>query len=65
MVYCKCRNCGVALEIDENDYMPGCREKEEVYCPNCKEVATTVFTSGIPKATQISKKAFDELCKSF
>lgn len=54
MVYCNCEKCNVALEIDENDYMPGCRETEEVICPVCKEVATKVFTSGIPTA-RVSK----------
>lgn len=56
MVYCKCGHCGVDLEINENDYMPGCRETEEVDCPNCNKVATKVFTSGIPTARVVSKK---------
>ncbi|MBU3130411.1 hypothetical protein [Clostridium tagluense] len=55
MVYCKCRNCGANLEIDENDYMPGCRETEDVNCPKCDKIATSVFTSGFPVAREIDK----------
>lgn len=50
MIYTSCRECGAQLIIDENDYMPGCRETEEVECPVCHKVATTVFTSGFPTA---------------
>lgn len=55
MVYATCPNCGAKLEISENDYMPGCREHEEVYCPQCNEEVTKVFTSGIPSATVIKE----------
>lgn len=47
MVFCTCPNCRAKLRVEENDYMPGCRETEEVLCPVCNEVATKVFTSGI------------------
>lgn len=50
MTYEKCPKCHASLIIYENDYMPGCREMEEVYCPNCKKLVATVFTSGIPTA---------------
>lgn len=50
MEYAKCENCGVSLKIEENDYMPGCREMEEVFCPSCGKEVTKVFTSGIPSA---------------
>lgn len=53
MVYCSCPKCGAHLEIDENDTTPGCRETEEVYCPNCHAEVTSVFTSGIPSATVV------------
>lgn len=53
MIYTKCENCKANLEIDENDYMPGCREMEDVDCPKCGEVASRVFTSGIPRAREI------------
>lgn len=46
-----CKNCGAQLEIDENDYMPGCRDIEEVLCPKCGHEVTKVFTSGIPTVT--------------
>lgn len=50
MIYCTCRHCGIHLRIEENDTTPGCRETEDVYCPNCGKEATKVFTSGIPQA---------------
>lgn len=56
MVYCTCSKCNSKLEIDENDYMPGCRESEEVICPKCNNEVTTVFTSGIPKVSVIEEK---------
>jgi len=59
MEYCKCENCGVDLEIDENDTTPGCREMEEVYCPKCNKLATKVFTSGIPMAYVVRKEGND------
>lgn len=45
MIYCKCKNCQIHLEIDENDSIPECREMEEVYCSECNELVTKVFTS--------------------
>lgn len=48
MIFCRCPNCGVELEIYENDCVPGCRDDEEVYCPKCKCLVTKVFTSGFP-----------------
>ncbi|NOW87953.1 primosomal protein N' [Clostridium beijerinckii] len=65
MVYTKCENCGVSLEIDEDDYMPGCRETENVSCPSCKKVATTVFTSGIPRAYIVSDEVIDKIKEEF
>lgn len=65
MVYTKCGSCGVSLEIDENDYMEGCRETENVVCPKCKNVATTVRTSGIPTAYIVDDKVIEELKKEF
>lgn len=55
MVYCTCENCGVKLEIQENDYMPGCREMEEVFCPKCHSLVTKVFTSGTPTVNVVEK----------
>ena len=55
VVYTKCKHCGISLEIEENDYMPGCRETEEVTCPECGKIATTVRTSGFPTARKIDK----------
>lgn len=65
MVYTKCCECGVALEINENDYMPGCRESEEVICPKCKKVATTVRTSGFPTARVVNKEVIKAVMKQF
>ncbi len=50
MEICICSNCKSEIEIEECDYMPGCREMEEVYCPECHKLLTKVFTSGIPRA---------------
>ncbi len=65
MRYTKCRNCGVSLVIDENDYMPGCREMEEVMCPMCNKIADRVFTSGIPRASVISKEEYKNIEDQF
>lgn len=43
-----CSTCGAELRIEENDRTPGCREMEEVFCPNCGEEVAKIFTSGIP-----------------
>lgn len=51
MVECVCPKCKAKLRIDENDAIPGCREFEEVYCPECQAEVTKVFTSGIPTVT--------------
>lgn len=53
MQFMNCPECGIYLEIDDNDTTPGCREMEEVYCPKCNAVVTKVFTSGIPTATPV------------
>ena len=50
MTYCSCSHCETKLKIEENDYMSGCREMEEVMCLVCNKEVTKVFTSGIPKA---------------
>lgn len=55
MVYCTCENCGTELEVEENDYMPGCREMEEVFCPECHNLVTKVFTSGTPTVHVVGK----------
>lgn len=65
MVYTDCQSCGVSLEIDEDDYMEGCRERENVKCPKCNNIATTVRTSGIPTARIIDKKDMEEIKKEF
>lgn len=50
-----CKKCNLELQVDECDYMPGCREMEEFRCPKCKDVLGKVFTSGIPNVTIIRK----------
>ncbi|MDM0947582.1 hypothetical protein QTI71_15010 [Clostridium perfringens] len=65
MVYTDCQSCGVSLEIDENDYIEGCREREDVTCPKCNGIATTVRTSGIPTARIIDKKEIETIKKEF
>lgn len=55
MIFCKCK-CGANLKVYENDYLPGCRESEEVFCPKCHELVTKVFTSGIPNAVEYDEE---------
>lgn len=55
MTFCKCK-CGANLKVYENDYLPGCRESEEVFCPKCHELVTKVFTSGIPNAVEYDEE---------
>lgn len=55
MIFCRCK-CGAKLKIYENDYMPGCRESEEVFCPRCGELVTKVHTSGIPDAVECEEE---------
>lgn len=54
MIYCTCPKCQKRIIVDECDTTPGCREREEVYCPNpeCdnENPITSCFTSGIPIA---------------
>jgi len=50
MITCTCPSCKKKLVVYENDTTPGCRDFEDVYCPNCdnpKPIAHC-FTSGIP-----------------
>lgn len=35
--------------------MPGCREMEDVMCPICDHIITSVFTSGIPSVEIIKE----------
>lgn len=51
----RCPSCRKSLRIEENDYMEGCREMEEVYCPSCYKLVTKVFTSGIPTASVVEE----------
>lgn len=55
MRYCTCKICDSKLEVDENDYMPGCRDMEEYYCPKCGNCLGKLFTSGIPSVRKIDE----------
>lgn len=55
MRYCSCPNCKQKCKIHENDIMPGCREMEDVMCPICDHIITSVFTSGIPSVEIIKE----------
>ena len=44
-----CPNCKIKLRIEDNDYIAGCREMVECYCPKCGEEVDKVFTSGKPR----------------
>lgn len=55
MIFQKCPNCKVDLEVYENDTIPGHRESEEYYCPECGEEAGKVRTSGIPTVRVVKK----------
>ncbi|WP_315069387.1 hypothetical protein [uncultured Clostridium sp.] len=65
MVVTKCKECNTPLSIDEDDNIPGCRDTENVICPKCKKIATTVSTSGIPSAEIISEDDYNKVIKSF
>lgn len=65
MLYTKCENCNVALEIDENDYIEGCREREDVRFPKCNDIATSVRISGFPSARVIEDNLFDGIVETF
>lgn len=55
MRYCTCPKCNSKLEVYENDYMPGCREMEEYYCPECGNCLGKIFTSDIPFVRKIDE----------
>lgn len=41
---CKCPNCNKLYEYDTIEQTPGCRDKEELYCPWCYYTIETSMT---------------------
>ncbi len=58
MILYTCCKCNSNLKIEENDHEPGSCVMAGVYCPNCKNFVTKVFTSGIPEAYIIHEQDF-------
>lgn len=57
----KCPNCGAFLRINETgELAPGCKEREEAYCPKCHHEIYSTMTSGFVKAFEITEKEFNE-----
>lgn len=53
----KCDKCGKDLIIDDGDcYAGGDKEMEFVFCPNCENELSPVYTSGIPHVYFDTKK---------
>ena len=59
MILAECPNCKASLAIEENDYQPGCRDIEEVFCPKCEAFVTKVFTSDMPTAHVTNPEQID------
>ncbi len=59
--YKKCEKCGAFLLITEtDDYAPGCKEREEAYCPNCGNEVYSSMTSGFVRADVITEDEFNK-----
>ena len=44
-----CGHCGKKYMVENHgDCYPGCKEKEEIVCPHCKEIDGYMTTSGWP-----------------
>lgn len=63
MILGECQYCGTNYVVDEDDYMPGCRESETYKCPECGKIVGEVFTSGIPRVRKISPKQAEDIRK--
>lgn len=44
----KCNKCSAELEYDDKSIWEGNRDFEDVVCPKCGNVVTTVFTDLVP-----------------
>jgi uncharacterized Zn finger protein (UPF0148 family) len=50
-----CPKCGASLQINYNDNWPGFHDSEDVLCPSCETLVTTIRTSGTPTVKTIKK----------
>lgn len=56
----QCPHCGAKmLIIETDDRWAGCKEKEEVYCYRCHEVAYSRMTSGLISATPLTDDEYN------
>lgn len=52
-----CGKCGCAFEWYEQDLpYEGCKDPEEVRCPNCHDVYTSFMTNGIIHTRSLEEK---------
>lgn len=57
----KCEKCGAFLLITEtDDYAPGCKEREEAWCPKCRHEVYSSMTSGFVNAIEITEQEFNK-----
>lgn len=57
----RCPKCSAYLRINETgELAPGCREREEAYCPKCHYEVYSTMTSGFVRAVEITEKEFNE-----
>ena len=50
-----CSKCGSVLKYDDRSVCLGNRDREDVQCPECGNVLTSVFTDQIPQVMLIEK----------
>jgi len=43
-----CSGCGKTVRYSDESVIEGCRDFENVVCPNCKYIIARVFTNGHP-----------------
>lgn len=56
----KCPKCGAYLIISEtNDCWPGCKEREEAFCPKCGNEVYSSMTSGFVNSYEITEEEFN------
>lgn len=54
-----CPRCRAYLIIyDGQERWPGGKEKEEVFCPKCHKLISTVMTSAFPAVKEISEEEY-------
>lgn len=55
----RCPSCGAYLIITEtDDRCPGCKEREEAYCPRCHKEVYSTMTSGFVNVAEITEEEY-------